>query len=167
MIECPCMRDVGRVQRRLREDAASAGAPGGEKSPARGSAAENRSRWRPISLNFSYFHLISVNFTSRPWSGAMRQRHSSSTRPKFLQIFLPRISRISLIEQSLSVVSAPSVVKCLCLRPRRTASFVFSRGHQKPCFANFAPSCGNSIQMPVHEQFTSKIKCLPIRANQA
>jgi hypothetical protein len=27
--------------------------------------------------------------------------------------------------------------------------------------------CGNSIQMPFHEPFASKIKCLPIRANQA
>jgi hypothetical protein len=34
MIECLCMRDVGKGRGRIREDAASSGSQGGEKAPA-------------------------------------------------------------------------------------------------------------------------------------
>ena len=84
------MRDVGRVQRRLREDAVSASAPGGDKSPARAigyipltvipltfplsfpsSAALNGRR--QFRDNLSYFEIIRDNSTSRHGGrGAMR-----------------------------------------------------------------------------------------------
>src|ERR1017187_6065244 len=61
-----CVRHVGTCVRRIRGDAASARAEGGEKSPARRHAGESQRQFRN---NLSYFHLIPANSTSRPRGG--------------------------------------------------------------------------------------------------
>ena len=90
------MRDVGTVHRRLREEAAGAGAAGGEQSPVRAigsipltftcfsirhppssilvlAAVEPR---RPFRDNLRYFEIIRDNLTSRPPRGAAKTNFS-------------------------------------------------------------------------------------------
>ena len=93
------MRHVGTVQNRIREEAPSAGAAGGEQSPVSGRACPHSSHsahgfhrfrgfrrsmtsprdensrtgatldFQLISPNFTRFQLVSPNFTSRPRGG--------------------------------------------------------------------------------------------------
>ena len=49
-----------------------------EGGPAKAEAWRRR-RHHKFSLGFSYFHLFSPSFTSRPWGGACSQRHFAST----------------------------------------------------------------------------------------
>jgi hypothetical protein len=65
------MRDVGTVQRRLREDAASAGAHGGEQSPA---------RQFPIrAIGFIPLTFIPLTFPSSPALNGWRTIRVSSS----------------------------------------------------------------------------------------
>jgi hypothetical protein len=68
------MRDVGTVQRRLQEDAASAGAQGGDETPANLAGQA----WRSIRVSSSGFESIRVNSTFRQGQGG----HASSTLPR-------------------------------------------------------------------------------------
>jgi hypothetical protein len=91
MIECLCMRDVGKGGRPIREDAASTGRAGGEKSPAHPIAhipltiiplsfpsAPALNGWPQFRDNLRYFEIIRDNLTSRQGEGGL----ASSTLPR-------------------------------------------------------------------------------------
>jgi len=121
------VRHVGTVQRRLRAEAASAGAEGAENSPARCRAVEHQNRWPRISPSFSCFHLISPSFTSGPLGGChapnlepapnlnpnpgvgfpCSQRHSSPLRPfKRIQADSSRFNQIQALKKNLHCLGA-------------------------------------------------------------
>ena len=146
------VRHVGIVQRRLREDAASASAEVGKTYPARCSAVEPQNRWPPISPSFSCFQLISANFTSRPQGGCVAP-NSISPQPATLSSHRIRVFRVFRGSQTRhspsfpsfpsvlfshvpvlreSVPSVPSAVQFLCFRLCRRASLALSRVPLRP-----------------------------------
>jgi hypothetical protein len=135
------------VQRRIREDAASAGAEGGEQSPFRAIGSipltfipltfscfsilhppsailvwiADEPQWS-IRVSLSEFESIPVNLTSRQGGPAIRQNHAVSRR------FLPRITRIARMEMSLSVsIRAIRGSNSLLATPLRCLFCVLSR----------------------------------------
>ena len=178
------MRDVGTVQRRLRNDAP--GAEGGETSPAPCHASQHRNGCRPIQPVITCFHLFSPSFTcfhliSLPGLGGGHaanpispQRDHNSPKVFYRRFPITRIrnSAFCILHSAFSYpcyrcnpwfnsFRCGSAVLCL-LR-----SLAFLCGHQRPCFAIFAHFRGNSIQAPFHEPFTRQAGPFPTKVNQA
>ena len=206
------MRDVGTVQRRLREDAASAGAQGGEQSPARQfpiraigfipltfipltfplsfPSSPARNGWRPTRVilsefesirvnltsrpqsggaknNFSYFHLISLNFSCFQFPASLPAVASHPNWPAFYVLCPP--AKVGFAVQQLKIMQFQQDFnhkerkehKDKNLWPFFFAIFVFFAVNSflvaARRAANFAHFRGHSIQIPVHQQFTSKI----------
>ena len=153
------MRDVGTVQRRLRNDAP--GAEGGEKSPAPCHACQHRNGCRPIQPVFTCFHLFSPSFTwfhliSLPGLGGGHaanpispQRDHNSPKVFYRRFPITRIrnSAFCILHSAFSsVLSVQSVVQFLSLRLCGAVSFAISRVPLRPSKTLFCDFCAFSRQ---------------------
>jgi len=174
------VRHGGRVRRPIREDAASAGAEGGEKYAASHHACQQRNGCPTIRAVSTCFHfptpdgLINPIFIPPPNRQIRQFRRDSHSAFCILHsaLFLcppPRSNLLVKPSQTILLTSAN-------LDHEQSRCFMFAAPKQWIGFVPFlsakasatadAPNCGKSMELPLHEYFTSQTGSFPIKPNQ-